>query len=561
MKVSEALADAFAGEDVSAIFALMGDGNMDWLSAFEKHPTVRVYDVRHEGAGLAMADGWSRVTGKPGVMTVTHGPGVAQLPTSLIVASRNRSPVVIFAGDRPDGDSHTQTLDQRRLVEASECGFVKVASPEVAHDAVRKAFYLARTQSRPIVLDAPVDVQEMEFDGPETYEPSTSVLPRMQRISPDAAGIAEAANIIMSSKKPVIIAGRGAIAAGAQDAIVSVAERIGALISTTLLAKGWLAEQPFHAGICGLFASGAAVELLAGADCVIGVGASLNKFTIEDGYLFSDARFIQIDCQPQVLMGTGKAADCYLQGDARVTLEALNELLAKANFKATGLRTPPVQQMLRRPIDTKHIELDPGCVDPREAARLLDARLADDVGLVIGSGASSAFPTMLMNRPRWPIVAGKPFACIGQAMGIGIGATIAAKRPMLVTDGDASFMMHIQELDTIRRYNLPLMFVILNDEALGAEYHKMGAKGMNRNLALISTPDFGAVARSFGCNGYLARSIEELSLAIDDFNTNRRPTLVDLRISRTVRSLPYRRLHFGEADEVPEAAASGAAAS
>ena len=177
MKVYEGLAKAFAAEGVTAVFGMMGDGNMYWWEALDDRG-VRTLEVRHEGAGLGMADGWARATHTPGVCSATCGPGVTQLATALVTAARASSPLVAFVGEAPSLDEdYVQRFDQSRFAEACESGFVRVLSPDTAYDAVRKAFYLARMESRPILLSAPMDIQQktLEDDG-EEYQPSSTLI-------------------------------------------------------------------------------------------------------------------------------------------------------------------------------------------------------------------------------------------------------------------------------------------------------------------------------------------------------------------------------------------------
>ena len=127
MKVYERLARAFADEGVSVVFGLMGSGTLHWVQALDELG-IRQLEVRHEGVGLGMADGWARVTRTPGVCSATCGPGVTQLATALVTASRAGSPVVAFAGETEGEDA--QSLDQQRFAAACEAGFVRVSSPE-----------------------------------------------------------------------------------------------------------------------------------------------------------------------------------------------------------------------------------------------------------------------------------------------------------------------------------------------------------------------------------------------------------------------------------------------
>src|ERR671929_203779 len=125
-------------------------------------------------------------------------------------------------------------------------------------------------------------------------------------------------------------------------------------------------------------------------------------------------------------------------------------------------------------------------------------------------------------------------------------AAAAARTPTMVVDGDASVLMHVGEIETAVRYNLPLLIVVQNDQALGSEYHKMKSHGMRAELATITTPDLGAVARAFGGRGTLARSIDEVRSAAQEWLADPGVMVIDARISRNVITIPYRRLHYGQ---------------
>ena len=385
MKVYERMARAFAAEGVTHLFGMMGDGNMYWMDALDKVGGVKMLEVRHEGVGLGMADGWARHTHTPGVCTATCGPGVTQLATALVTAARAESPIVAFVGEYPSTDQeYIQRFDQSRFAAACEAGFVRVHTPDYADEAVRKAFYLAKLESRPILLSAPMDVQQKPFEDDEPYKPSSTLLPK-RTVRADPGALEEAADIIAGAKKPVIVVGRGAMWSGAGDAVIKLGERIGALVATTLRAKNWLADKEYHAGISGLYATRTAIQLFEEADVVIAVGASMNRYTTEHGYLYPNARYVHLDSKPHVVMGGGGSADCYVQTDAKAGVEALNELLAKRNAKSTGYRTGEVMERLSNHYeDRTQFEIEPGSMDPREVCRVVDETVPGDVGLLTG---------------------------------------------------------------------------------------------------------------------------------------------------------------------------------
>ncbi|MCC7106002.1 MAG: thiamine pyrophosphate-binding protein [Chloroflexi bacterium] len=551
MKKYEAFAELFIREGVSTVFGLMGDGNMHWWSSLLQRD-VRVHPARHEGSGLSMAEGWARVTGEPGVCTVTMGPGVAQLATALLVASRGSVPIVVFAGEVPNGDEGaSQYLDQRRFAEAAEAGFVSASMTAGPEEAVRTAFYRARAESRPILLSAPLDDQLRNVDADfDDYQPSRLLMPRSQRIQPDRDLLAEAAEILAASQRPVIITGVGAVNAHAGRAVSQLADRVGALLATTLPAKGFLGDHAFQASISGLFATRTAQELLAEADCVLAVGASLNAYTIEGGYLFPGARYIQIDRKPRVLMGNGRVADCYLQGDARLTVEALDRHLAERGVASTGYHTDEVRGQLREAgLDEREYPIPEGNVDPREAAMAIDRAAPDDVALLSGLGHQMNWPIFHMKKRREPTLFATAFGCVGQALPTAIGAAVAlSPRPLIAFEGDTGTLMQVQELDTAARLGVKLLSVVFNDAALGVEYHKLKSKGLDPEPSRLRSPDFAAVARGFGCRGKTVRSAADATAGVREWLAGDGPMLLDVCIPTQVLSEPFRRLYYGEQD-------------
>src|SRR5262245_24545476 len=548
MKVYEVLAQAFAAEGVTDVFGMMGAANLYWIDRLAKRG-VMTYEVRHENAALNMAQGYARISGKVGVATTTSGPGVTQLATSMTIAARARTPIVIYCGESPTGDDeYVQRINVERFAEATEAGFIRINAADEAAESVRKAFYQAKFESRPVILSVPMDVQQQtaEDDAMEDYRTSSDVLKR-QRPAPDAELLSQAVDIISESQRPVILVGRGAIAADAGDAVRKLAARTGALVATTLMAKNWLNDDPFHAGISGTYATRTAMELFQETDLVIAVGAGLNKYTTANGYLYPAARVIHIDPKQHVVPGSGLVQDLYLQADGKLGLEALERELAARGCQNEGFRTGDVRARLAEQYeDPQEYELEPGTVDPREVCRLLDKVIPSDVGLVLGSGQNVCFSTMLFNKPRDLLLPNQCFGSIGQGIPSTIGAVVASgKKPAFLMDGDVSLMMYLSEFETAVRYGLPLMVVVLNDQAMGAEYHKMRAKGLSDDLAELTTPDLGRVAEALGGRGAKATTLDEVKAAAEAFVADPVPTILDVRISKSVISIPYRRLHFG----------------
>ena len=551
MKVYEQFAGAVIAEGVEAIFAVMGDGNMRLLNLLESKG-MKVYYCRHEASAVAMAEGYARASGKLGVASVTCGPGLALTGLTLLIGSRNRTPLLVIAGDSPRGDRYyNQNFDQRRFAEACEAMYFELSDPAFAGADLREAFVAARTGG-PTVFGADFDVQETEAPASDAYSPSTALMLPYQRVRPDRAALERAAGVLSQAQRPIIIAGRGAF--DARDAILALQARTGALLATTMHGKGLFDGHPANLGLAGGFSSPKAKALFERADCVLAVGASLNYYTTNQGRLFPAATSIQIDRRPLALingLNVGRGvpagpmrADLYLEGDARATLEEL-ELAIAASVRTPGW--PQVLAELEAPPPGEHpFAVSPGELHPRDVMRVIAAAAPKDAYFVIGLGHFWWFAwTFLGGSDAHRFHAPIEFGSIGQGLCSAIGAAIALPdRQVILVEGDGGFLMSIQELDTAARYSIPLIAVVMDDAGLGAEFHKLEAKGLDPGGAKIRPPDFAAVAVGFGANGIRVTTLADLEAAIQRYKTEGRPAIIDVNISQDVVSDPYLAAHY-----------------
>ena len=549
MKVDHAVAHAFIKEGTTTVFGLLGDSQLAWWPEMARLG-VKIVDARDEGAAVAMADGWARATGKVGVASVTHGPGVSRIATSLITATRYRTPLVIHTGATPfNKEQALQYMDQEKLVSATGAGYIEALTPDYAETAVRDAFYRAQVEQRPMVLSIPSDVQSKECNAKgDAYQPSSAILRGHQRIRPDLDRLNDAVKLLTNANKVIIMVGRGALEPECVKVIDRLGERLGALIAPTLHAKGVLADSPYYAGIAGLFSTKEMLGYAAEADCVLALGTSMHSYavTVRGKPLYPNAKVVHVDTLPHLMMGSGKGADCYIQGDALTTATALDELITKGNVKKAGFRTAAVAKALRDAGDRDEREIEPGTVDPREVVRIMDDLLPPQVGLVVGDGHYMSFPIMLMNKRRGPHIFSTAFGSIGQGLSTAIGATIGLNAPLLCVEGDGGALQNIQELDTAARLGIPLLYVVMNDDAYGAEYHKLKTKKLDHKLSAVRSPDFAAVAKGFGCAGRTAKSNADVERAVQEFLAGKGPMVIDIKTSRNVISIPYRRMHLKE---------------
>lgn len=541
MKVYEAMARAFLLEDVDTIFSLMGDANMYWMTSLLGSGQVTNVHARHENAAVAMADGYARSTGKVGIATVTSGPGLTQATTAIIGAARYNVPMVIFAGDTIPGDAIAlQYLDHQAFARLCGVHCEPVLTPGRALDAVRSAFHRARTLHEPVLLSVPMTMRHADLPGDYDYVPSTTLIEMEGRPVPSASALDNAAGLIASSRRPVIVIGQGALTPDALTAAETLGDRIGALFATSLLAKGALDDSPWALGIAGTFALPQTEQVLGAADLVIAVGASLNKYTRQDGYLFPNARTIQIVDRPAALMAHSLPVTCYLQGDAALTVTALTELLAAGDFSSTGLRG----DFKRQPYDpfaenTLGLvpEGDPA-MDPRSIVWALEQAIPNGAIVVHGAGHFWIFTNKgLSGRGGRRFLCSLGFGSIGQTLPIAIGAAVGNPgTPVVMIDGDTGVMVHLLELDAAVRHELSLLCVVLDDDAMGAELHKLRMNGVAADAALVKTPDLAAITVGLGGTGSLVRSADELAKDLASFDWSG-VHLVDAKMSQAISDI------------------------
>ncbi len=550
MKAYEAIAQSLIAEGVTDFFGLMGGGNMWLWGALCQDPSVKPYNARHESMAVSMADGYSRTTGKIGVAMVTCGPGLTQCGTSLIAAYRGKTPLLLIAGEIEAGAKNsTQTMDQRRFAEASSARFFTVTSIDNMAEEIAEAFYAARTGRGPIVLNLPMDLQEEDFDWDYEYRPSTRFLPpRVEAPSADLLG--PVIEKLIAAERPVIVAGRGARAANAKDEIVRLADRVGALLATSLQGKGYFAGHPWDIGIAGAFASAPSEQLLADADFVLGVGAELGYYTTEGGLLFPSAEVARIDIKPMP-EAIGVIPGLYVQGDGRKAVAAINEALEARQVRKEGLRTAANRAVLDAPpcqfestdgwTGSANAGLEPGCGAAQGFAVHLRRRpfllMGRDVLAVAGSGGDPAFTRLRRGGPG-----------IGVAIGAGAGNP---GRQHIAVEGDGSLMFNLQELETIVRHKMQMVLVVWNDAGYGAEVHKLVARGFDEKLAQWESPDFAALARAFGGDGVLLKDPSELGGAIAMGLRKGGLYLIDARVSPSTPTDPYAKVHFGRESRAP----------
>ncbi|MCB4770410.1 thiamine pyrophosphate-binding protein [Ancylobacter sp. Lp-2] len=546
----ELLARAYYAEGVRAHFTLMGDGNMHWAIALSEREGVQTIHARHEHCACGMAIGYAIATGEVGVASVTLGPGFTQTMTALTTAARAHVPMVLFTGEMPvnpeNAKWYNQGLDQAPLALATGAEYISARSLGRLLPSVREAFYKARTERKPVVLGIPFDLQKQRVQV-EAYRPSTDFLPRLHPLPPAAAAVGEVVERIRSSRHPIIIAGRGVVSSDAGDAVRALAQRSGALLSTTLPARGLFDDDPFNLGIAGGFSGPAAREEFGRADLVIAIGASLTSYTADGGSLFPDAFVVQIDANPVGLKDGVASADLYVRSDAREAAEAICAQLDRDGDAADDeprARTGDVVSRIQE--YSTHRDAYPevaGTVDPRDFISELDDVLPKDWDIVSGTGHCAYFHSQMKNRRPENYHVIREFGAIGNGLSIAIGVAVAKGTDrVILIEGDGSLIMHIQELETIKRQGIKLLICVLNDGAYGAEIHKLRAEGIDESSAVFGRTDFASIAEGFGLRGRTVTSAGELAELFASYENQDQAEVWNVHISDQVLAPIMKRL-------------------
>lgn len=555
-RVVDAVASVCAKIGPRIVFGLMGDANLEFLALLQTRHGTQVIDVRHEAAAVAMADAYARISGHVGVASVTNGPGLTQTSTSLLTAVRHGTSLVLITGDAPlsanagANSKNVQHLDQKRWVEASGAQYRRIEEAATAWEAATAAFAEAIAREKVIVLDVPLDLTGQDCGTPPATRERQVKSPLLE---PAEDEVKRAASMLRDAATPILLAGRGAVRSGAAPAIELLAAEADAKLATTLLAKGVFDGHPRDIGLAGGFAHAHAEQAFAAADLVVAIGANINAFTSQDRRLFQNAKLVGINSDPLWTPADGRPCDLTVVGDARLTVEALHLTTASKD----GPRAPAddaASISAGQPEDYRSFDLRQhrwerrnDALDVREALIAIDEVLPDQCIIVVGCGHffTSAAPLLSGRRTR-RFVFSYDFGAIGQSLPMSIGAAFAdPQTPVCLIDGDGSVAMSLHELDTIRRYQPNLAVIVLDDGALGAEYHKLAVKGYDSRLGAIDSPRFVELARASNIQAHRATSVKDLRHGLRAILGQGTPGLLDVKINPAVTSRHYRRSYFG----------------
>jgi acetolactate synthase I/II/III large subunit len=534
MLLAEAVGRSLATHGVRAAFGLVGSGNFHVTNALVA-AGVRFVAAAHEGGAATMADAHARVSGQATVLTVHQGPGFTNALTGIAEAAKSRTPLLVLAPEATAARSNF-SIDLAACAAAVGAGFHRVRREWVYDDVADAYRSAAWGLGGTVVLGLPLDVQMAQVPEPDPAVRAPPVTPAP--LSPPWDEVRALAHLLVRARRPLFIAGRGAARHGERSraALTKLAARCGALLAVSAAAKGLFEGDPWYLDVSGGFASPLAAELISGSDLIVAWGSTLNMWTTRHGRLISPpATVVQVDLDPSAL-GANRPIDLGVPGDVTVVADAVEAELGGSG--SDGWRSPELAERIAagaRWRDVPYVdESSRERIDPRTLSIALDDLLPTARTVVVDSGNFMGYPSMYLSVPD---AAGFCFTQAFQSIGLGLASAIgaAAARPDRLTVaalGDGGFLMSVAELSTAVRLGLPLLIVVYNDAAYGAEVHHFGPQGHPLDTVTFPDADLARLARGFGCAGLTVRSAADLA-GVREWLAGApdRPLVVDAKIA------------------------------
>lgn len=543
MPVYQALAEDIKAMGVDTVFGLMSDDTAAFAVTLDAMG-IGLIGARHENVAIGMADGYAAATGRLGVVCVGRGPALANGLQAASFAARTGNPVLIIYGEAalPSGPANAlgpdyKALDGPGVLKAAGVRAFVPTGASTARATLADAAALART-GQAVALLMPVDVQheEIAVEGPAPEPVDAGPVPARPAQPARAHAIAAAASLLDGAKRPLILAGHGAWKSGAREVLARLAERTGAMLSTTARGKDMFRGHPLNLGIIGSFSHSAARRMAAEADCVLAVGAGLNILTMSFGESLPDAPLIQIDAS-RASIGRWTTADVAVVGDARLAAEQLLEATADkaaADKPQHGAGSMAALQDFSiasdfQPANTART------IDPRSLAVLLDRMLPEARNVVCDAGNFLGVVPYLSVPDPAHFKMTNDFASIGLGFGAALGfARARPDIPTVFVVGDGGFLMTMGELETVVREDLPLVIVLMNDCAYGAELHHLRLRQLPVAKSVFPDVDFAPVAEAFGYEAHTVRTPDDLSALASLLAAPDGPVFLDCKINADV---------------------------
>jgi acetolactate synthase I/II/III large subunit len=534
---ARALVDALLREGIDHVFGIPGTQNLAILDALRETPQIRFILTRHEQGAAFMAYGFARARRQPAVVTATEGPGVTNLATGIAAAYKGNVPVISICGIQEslmqERDA-TQDLDQMTFMRPMTKWAHTIPAPDKVQEYVRKAFRVALTEPQgPTHIDASSEVL-LEHVRPEPIEPAR--YRNTSLAACDGRQLDEVLALLAHAERPVFLVGRGLISESATEAMAQLAERTGIPVAALQYSPdAFPSSHPLALGPLGRNGFASANKTVPQADVVVAIGAHIDVFstTFKYGILREDAKLVHHTAAPGQI-GIVFPVTLGVTGSTRSFIEGLAERAEKSKLrkpwidvaKARAECDAAQEAELRpqaEPIQSQFVAHAIRKVLPKDGICVVDA---GNGGKHVRTYFRSYEPGTFMCIDDW--------ASVGGSFPIALGAKLACPdRPVLCASGDMGAMCNIGELETAMRENIPVVYVVFNDQGLGNERAFQNEHYGGRFYAVdYQNPDFGALARVFGAHGEQVKRPGDLEGAIERAFASGKPAVIDVLIDQ-----------------------------
>ena len=535
----QALAHDIKSRGHTRVFGLMSDDTALFVTTLDSIG-VRFYGARHENTAIAMAEGYAAATGELGIAIIGRGPATANALHASMYAHRTGSRVLLIFGASSlehAGGPDAKAFNASGVFQAAGLKTFVAANAEGARRMLENAVD-ATSSGGCATLLLPVDVQLglVEYPGLMGV-PTPAVAAQTRRTAGRPAAIEAAAAMLNRSRKPLFIVGLGAHRSAARKAIERLADKVGAVVATTLKGKDMFHAYPYHLGVVGSFSHAAGRRLIDQADCIVAFGASLNQRTTSYGTsLPLNVPLIHVDLSAAPV-GRLFHADVAVIADARTAAEQLTAAVIERAasdkpFHTTENGRSLAEHDLASEFQSAHT---PRTMDPRSLAIELDRLLPANRNAVYDAGNFLQVIPYISGLGPDHIKNTVDFASIGMGFGTALGfACGTPDRTTVLFVGDGGFLMTMGELETAAREDIPLVIVVINDAAYGAELHFLKMRDMPVSKSVFADIDFAPVAQAFGFQAYTVRTLEELRKLAPMLLSPEGPILLDCKVNASV---------------------------
>ena len=556
MRGTKAVIETLKAHGTEYLFGVPGS-TFVLFAEFAGRDDVKAILTRDERAAACMADGYARISHKPGVCTGCEGPGTVNLMNGIGEAWMSSVPVIAITACRSPSEMAKNPImfcrgrvyDTFDVLRPFTKWSVQVHSADRVSELLSRAYAIATTgRPGPVQVELYPDAQFWESSHETTPNDEYSVWPA-QRVWPDPEKLKAAARLLVEARRPVIVSGGGVVHSGAFDELAALAEHLSIPVATSLFGKGSIAEtHPLAVGVSGIHHRISANQTVSEADLVMFVGSNTdmhttNKWTIPEP---GKVKVIHIDIDPEEI-GRNYPTEVGIVSDAKTGLTGLllavkalrpEKVYVKERYEAVAKRVGAWRQGIRADQMSDAVPVKP--------QRLMHeiSNFLDEDAIVLGD---LSFSSVWVNvhydcRKAGPnITYARGFDILGWGLPASLGAKLAApNRQVLSIIGDGSLGYCIGELETARRYNIAAVNIVLNNSTLGYErflvnyYNEPGKFTEQAPGCDYSDTDYAAVARAFGCVGIRVEKPEQIRPALEKAFASGRPALIDVVIDPNV---------------------------